>query len=355
MTIEQLKTSGWIIFECISGSKAYGLDLPTSDTDIKGVFVLPEDHYLSLDYIDQIANKTNDIVYYEIGRFISLLHKNNPNLLEMTAMPENMILYKHPVFDLIRTEDFLAKTSRNAFAGYAVQQIKKARGLNKKILNPMGEARKSILDFCYVTEGQGSRPLPLWLRENNLMQEQCGLVNIDHMKDYYALFYDDSGAYEFKGIMQKTTANEVLLSSIPKGLKPLTYLYFNQDGYSTYCKDFREYHEWVEKRNEHRYENTLEHGKNYDAKNMMHTFRLLDMAIEILSEGQVVVRRPNREELLAIRAGKFTYEELIEQANQKLEQVNKLYETSPLPEKSDKKRANKILVEIRKTIWHDRA
>ncbi|MEZ4828147.1 MAG: nucleotidyltransferase domain-containing protein [Bacteroidia bacterium] len=139
MTVDQLKATGWIIFECISGSKAYGLDLPTSDTDIKGVFVLPETMYLGLDYIDQINNKSNDIVYYEIGRFVSLLYKNNPNLLEMTNMPAEMILHKHPVFDLIRTEDFLAKTSRDSFAGYAMQQIKKARGLNKKIFNPMGK------------------------------------------------------------------------------------------------------------------------------------------------------------------------------------------------------------------------
>ena len=42
MTLEALKASGHIIFECISGSRAYGLDTPTSDTDIRGVFILPK-------------------------------------------------------------------------------------------------------------------------------------------------------------------------------------------------------------------------------------------------------------------------------------------------------------------------
>jgi hypothetical protein len=41
MTIDDLKARNLILLECISGSKAYGTDLPTSDTDIKGVFVLP--------------------------------------------------------------------------------------------------------------------------------------------------------------------------------------------------------------------------------------------------------------------------------------------------------------------------
>ncbi|MEZ4828146.1 MAG: hypothetical protein R3C61_17955 [Bacteroidia bacterium] len=208
-----------------------------------------------------------------------------------------------------------------------------------------------MLDFCFVTEGQGSLPLSQWLKENQLTQERCGLVNIPHMKDFYALFYDEKETHGFRGISNKETANSVLLSSIPKGLKPLAYLYFNQDGYSTYCKDFKEYHDWVEKRNDSRYQNVLEHSKNYDAKNMMHTFRLLDMAAEILSSGELIVRRPNREELLAIRSGKFTYEELMERANEKLQTVNTLFETSSLPSRPDKTKINRVLAQIRKTIW----
>jgi predicted nucleotidyltransferase len=41
-TIQDLKDKNLLLFECISGSKAYGLDLPSSDTDIKGVFILPQ-------------------------------------------------------------------------------------------------------------------------------------------------------------------------------------------------------------------------------------------------------------------------------------------------------------------------
>ncbi len=41
---------------------------------------------------------------------------------------------------------------------------------------------------------------------------------------------------------------------------------------------------WVEHRNKARYNTNIEHGKNYDSKNLMHTFRLLDMAEEIARE-----------------------------------------------------------------------
>lgn len=225
--------------------------------------------------------------------------------------------------------------------------------MNKKIHNPVDKNRKSILHFCYVLKGQGSEPFLSWLERNNYNQQQCGLVNIPHMKNLYALFYDEKNELDFKGVMKKESANEVLLSSVPKGIEPVNYLYFNLEGYMKYCKDYREYWDWVEKRNEARYKNTLAHGKNYDAKNMMHTFRLLDMAIEILRAEKVIVRRPNREELLLIRSGHFTYEDLMKKAEQKLKEVDYWYEKSKLPEEPDRDRIEELLVEIRRELYDD--
>jgi predicted nucleotidyltransferase len=150
----------WIIFKAISGSKAYGLDLPTSDTDIKGVFYLPRHRFYALDYAPQVSDEKNDEVYYELKRFVDLLYKNNPNLLELLSTPEEMILYRHPVLDHLDTGLFLSKKCRDTFAGYAQTQIRKAKGLNKKIHNPVAKERKSILHFCYVLKGQGTEPFP---------------------------------------------------------------------------------------------------------------------------------------------------------------------------------------------------
>ena len=171
------------------------------------------------------------------------------------------------------------------------------------------------------------------------------------MKNMYALFYDEDQSLGYQGIIQKDTANEVCLSSVPKTESPIAYLYFNRDGYSKYCKDYKEYWAWVKKRNEARYENTISHGKNYDAKNMMHTFRLLQMAEEILAQAKVIVKRPNREELLAIRSGDFDYDELIVMAEAQLDKVERAYQTSTLPEQPNKTELEQILIEIRKA-WY---
>ena len=48
MTIEELRAKNLILLECITGSKAYGLDLPHSDTDIRGIFILPKKQYYGL-------------------------------------------------------------------------------------------------------------------------------------------------------------------------------------------------------------------------------------------------------------------------------------------------------------------
>ena len=352
MTISDLSTGSLLLLDCISGSRAYGLNTPQSDTDLKGVFLLPKAAYYGLNYTEQVNNETNDEVYYELKRFVQLLTNSNPNILELLATPEDCIRYRHPIMDLLRPELFLSKLCKQAFAGYAQTQIKKARGLNKKVLSPIERERKSILDFCFVVQGQGGESLTRWLHARGFLQEHCGLVKIDHMRDVYTLFHNSqlSDGY-LAGISSGPSANDVSLSSVEKGLLPVAILSFNKDGYSRYCKDYNEYWEWVEKRNEIRYENTLEHGKNYDAKNMMHTFRLLNMAEEIALEGKVNVRRHDRAFLLHIRSGAYAYEELVQMANEKIQSIDELYARSGLPDEPDVAAAEQILVAMREELY----
>ena len=42
------------------------------------MYYLPKDQFYGLQYIPQVSNETNDEVYYELGRFVELLLKNNP-------------------------------------------------------------------------------------------------------------------------------------------------------------------------------------------------------------------------------------------------------------------------------------
>jgi len=351
MTIETLREKGWIIFECISGSKAYGLDTPTSDTDIKGVFLMPKEKFYGLDYVAQVNNDSNDIVFYELKRFLELLAVNNPNILELLSTPESSVIYKHPALAQITTEIVLSKLCKETFGKFALSQIKKAKGLKKKIVNPIERERKTILSFCHVNIDNGSIPLLQFLELKKWDQQDCGLTHIPHMKNIYGLYHDIDGDYN--GIMRTADSNEVVLSSIPKERQQKSILYFNSEGYSTYCKEYREYWEWVDKRNEIRYQNTQSHGKNYDAKNMMHVFRLLDMAIEIGKEKKINVKRANRDFLLQIKKGDFEYDELLKMAEKKQDEMEEAFNNSNLPDCPDMAVINQLAYSIREKLYSE--
>src|SRR5688572_28894917 len=136
MKLDGLKPEG-LVFEAITGSRAYGLHTETSDVDIRGVFILPTVRFYSLEHIDQVSNETGDIVYYELKRFMELLAKNNPNILELLNIPQANILSKDGIMNKLSPEIFLSRLCENSFANYAFTQIKKAWSLEKKILNPV--------------------------------------------------------------------------------------------------------------------------------------------------------------------------------------------------------------------------
>lgn len=349
LTIEDIKKQGLLVMEVITGSRAYGLDTATSDTDIRGVFVLPRDMYYGLEYIEQVNNETNDIVYYELKRFMELLLRNNPNIMEMLNTPANCILLRHPMMDLLKPSMFLSKLCEQTFANYAYTQIKKAYGLEKKIVNPVDETRKSVLDFCFVYEDRDAIPLEKFLESKGLDQQMAGLAAISHLRDCYNLFY--STEFRYSGIMRKEESNDVALSSIPKGEMPIAMLYFNKDSYSVYCKKYKEYWDWVGKRNEERYKTTMTHGKNYDSKNMMHVFRLLRMAREIAMDGQINVFRTDRQFLLSVKEGKFEYDDLLKQAEALKRELPALYHNSTLPDKPDMDVVEDLLIKMRETYY----
>ena len=286
-----LKNNNLIIFESVVGSQAYGTNIATSDEDRKFIFIEPLEKVLIGTHVDQL-NVNKDYVGYELGRFLELLESSNPNINELLFAPEHTIKFIHPLFSefvLSNKQKFLTKSVYHSFGGYSISQIKKARGTNKKIVNPIEKVRKGLLDFCWVSKDQGSEPLKEYLSKHGIVPDMCGCVAIDHMKNCYHLFVDDTElqnhwwnqlvpteqkihgtkkpftkeqkeklsklSYEhlieyykehnciYKGITDVDDV-QILLSSVKKGLRPTLMFYCNLEGFQSYCKDYREYWEW---------------------------------------------------------------------------------------------------------------
>lgn len=423
-TFESIRKDGLLIYEYIRGSHAYGLQKPdgTSDIDTSGVYIEPIEQVmgLGLDFQEQVSDEKHDNVWFGLKKFMNLLLTSNPTVLESLFIPQDKVLYEHPIMTEIKShrDKFITKECFKPFIGYAKTQILKARGLNKKIVNPVNE-RLEPLDFAYTFYNQGSTNIKNWLEYRGLNQKYCGLVRIPNMHEVYGVYYDWGNHFETEGItvnniedeyfqakksflqddtydskvynlckflMEYTNeesirgaysfispkpigykgmvgddgeSNELRLSSVSKGVKPICYISYNKDGYTKHCKDYKEYKEWEKYRNPERYKENITNNKGYDAKNMAHSVRLLHMGIEIAKTGIVNIDRTNidRDFIMNIRLGKMSYDELISYLDSKKEEMDKAIEESTIPETIDKNFVNNILLNIRKKQleygWND--
>ena len=421
-TFEDIKNSGRLIYQYIRGSHAYGLNVETSDIDTGGVYITDNTRLLGLrsNYCEQIADEKNDNVWYEVGRFLELLLNSNPNMLEALFIPERCILYKHPIMDIIleNRHKFLTKKAFKALTSYGIEQVRKARGLNKKIVNPITE-RKEPIDFCYTFRKQGTQPIQDWLKERGLKQIYCGLNHLPNMDQMYGVYYDwgqhihmewktaeefaefmmtDAGD-NFLGVINEFDINlyysllpsvicgkeanrsyniakwiklyneeikpkgyhgivkedgsscYVHLDSIIKGDKPICWMSYNDDGFQSHCKQYKDYKDWETKRNQARYESNLK--KNYDSKYIMHCVRLIQMGIELAKTGELNVDREkigDRQFLLDIRNHKYEYDYLIEYCEKKKAEMEEAIKTCNLPEEIDKDFVNELLIKVRQSF-----
>ena len=374
-----------LAFKYIRGSHLYNTNIETSDVDFGGVFILPNKYLLGLPnfYKDQVSDERHDTTYYEFNRWIELLVKANPNALESLFVPIDKVIGDiHPAVQLIidNRDLFITKECFKSLSGYAYAQIQKCRGLNKKCVQPIME-KKEVMDFCYTFKDQGSQSMTEFLEERGLNQKYCGLVSIPNMKDVYGVYYDFAAHCTFESeenilreyftlfgneichnVMLRISrkeffgyagivhpdgkSNEVRLSSIPKGETPICFMTYNQQGYESYCRKYKEYQEWVQKRNPARYESNLK--SNYDVKNVAHCVRLLHMGLELArGEGFNVVRTWDRQMILDIRNHKYEYEEIITYIEKIFTEMKSLIDSCNLPETADKEKINELILKAR--------
>lgn len=342
-SLDRVRRKDLLLFEAVSGSRSFGTDHAGSDIDLRGVFVAPVSFLTGLETIEQVSDEKSDEVYYELGRFISLLTANNPNIIELLFTPDSCVRHSHPAFKLIRPEVFLSKLCRQSFGNYAMGQVRKARGLNKKIVNPEPEKRRHLREFCRVLEGQGSVPLEQWLSSKGLTEQDCALVAVKHSPGTFAIFADGNG----RGVFSRKDEASMVCSSVAKGAEPVGWMTCNVDAFKAHCRAHREYWKWVEERNEDRYQTNADHGRGYDSKNLMHTLRLLDQAQEIAREGRITLPRPNSDWLKEVKSGAYQYDDLLKIAEERHSEMEEAFEKSALPERPSLEDANRVLLEVR--------
>lgn len=349
-----------IIFKAVVGSHSFGTNVEGSDIDHAGVYIQTPKDVLYNGYVPQIQ-VSKDEMYYEVGRFLSLCETANPGMLELLYTPDDCIVYKDPIWDLIleKRAMFITKRCRLSFGGYAVEQLIKARSLEKK-MNWERERveKKDLLEFCFVRSHGGSINIREFLKSVELQQEQIGLVALPHMRYCYGVYWNLENKWDnFKpnGIARDLLlSNDVSTSVIPslmEGQFPHdVVMYFNKDAYSSHCKEHREYQEWLKNRNTQRYVDVESHGQKIDGKNISHCVRLLDTAIEIPISKTVNVRRPNPTYLVNIRKGKLDLNNIVASCEMRLRALDKLFTQCNLPEHAYPHEVKRLTIQVREAF-----
>ena len=115
-----------VIFRCVIGSRAYGLEDENSDTDRRGIYLPPADLHWSLYGVpEQLENDATQEVYWEIQKFVVLALKSNPNVLECLYSPivETVTPLAQEMLDI--KDAFLSKLVLQTYSGYVASQFKK--------------------------------------------------------------------------------------------------------------------------------------------------------------------------------------------------------------------------------------
>ena len=178
-----------VIFRGIVGSHAYGTANAASDTDIRGVFVVPSREYVRMVAPPkQVSDARNDRTYYSLLRFCELMAEANPTTMEMLYLPAECVLKTTPAFELLvkNREMFISQRAVESHLGYAVSQIKKARGCNKRVWNPWPEEPPRREDYADVGAYQHAlkehRQYWEWKRNRNVarwVQQERGELDYD--------------------------------------------------------------------------------------------------------------------------------------------------------------------------------
>jgi hypothetical protein len=107
---------------------------------------------------------------------------------------------------------------------------------------------------------------------------------------------------------------------------------------------FHQYQNWKKTRNPKRA--ILEKKYGYDSKFVMQAIRLMRCGEEALKTGHIKVKRDDREELLAIRNGAWTYDQVIEYSEKMEVKLKELYITSPLRKTPDINKIQEVYINI---------
>jgi len=354
MTPEEVQNC--TVFETLAGSKAYGTSTPESDTDIRGVCIPPDPaEYLGMrkpfEQKDKEWLEDDDKVIYDFRKAIRLMAAGNPNMIELLFTdPKHWIKCYKPWWRVIeKRELFLSKQMRKRYGGYAYSQLGRIKRHRGWLMNPpKGKPTRAQFDLPerkLINEGQAGAYQ--WLLAK-ILHGSLEVMKISEAtrEELYGI--------NFIGAVQSGVPDECaqVIKDITGASDHWIEAVMREKRYEKAMKDWNSYEDWKTERNPKR--QAIEAKWGYDTKHAMHLVRLMRMGIEILRDGEVLVFRPDAEELLEIRNGSWSYDEVVQFAEDSENEMKALSKTSTLPEEPDREAIEALCVDIiQREVFND--
>ena len=331
------------------GSHAYGTATPLSDMDIRGIVVLPKKYYLGiLDSFEQYQSMDPyDLTVFDIRKFCKLAMDANPNALEIIFTDFSDQIYRSPIFDKLFyiRDKFLSKKCKYSMAGYSQSQLRRIKTHRQWLLNPI-HTKPERQDFG--------------LPENKTLIPHHQLLEIDAAinKKISEWHLDTTGLDNDIAINIKNKTYDILtelkINSEEFDIYAARYLglgdnlmeaFKKERQYKQAKRNYDNYLSWKTNRNPERA--VLEEKYGFDCKHASQLYRLYVTCIDLLTTGKLIVKRPDAEQILAIKNGAWSFEQLMEWAKAQEEILNVLYDTcTVLPREPDRQTINKVCIEI---------
>jgi predicted nucleotidyltransferase len=293
-----------LIFMTIAGSNMYGMATEESDIDKRGVCVPPKNVVMGFARVfNQQEFPNEDTTVFSLMKFMDLATACNPNIIELLFAPEDCIQTIHPTWErlLARRDEFLSAKSFYTFTGYAFSQLKRIKGHRSWLMDPPTH-QPTRGEFGLWGAGLGARELVRGVDASKLSPEVTQVIE-------------------------------------------------KEKKYKAALTRWSQYEEWKKRRNPKRAALEIKYG--YDTKHASHLIRLLRMGEEILTKGTLHPRREDAADILSIRSGSRTYDQLIEEAEGLQAKLEKIYKekTYVVPHHSDVTGLSDFAVELHDWHW----
>ena len=304
-----------IIFLTTGGSYAYGTNVETSDLDIRGIAVETSNEILGSSSFEQFENRETDTVIYGLRKIIKLMLNCNPNVLEMLGTKDEHIFICNKYGKMIKdnTNLFLSKRAIQSFGGYASAQLRRLQNALARDNYPQKEKEIHML---------------------NTIKTQ-----IATMKDRYEVF-------------SKENLNIYIDKSKKEGFESELFIDVNFTHYP--LRDFKNiYAEMSNVINDYDKLNHRNSKKdaNHLNKHAMHLIRLFIMGTELLEgKGINTYRENDREFLLKIRNGEFSYSEIFEMVNDYEKKFDYAAKNTCLKDEPDYDKVEELMISINRDV-----